>query len=90
MFAGCPIVASDVGEIGVALAHGEAGVLVRPGDPRALADSLDAVLRDPDRARSLGDRAERRAVAEYDITRMVGRRTAASTSTSGSSRDRWG
>jgi glycosyltransferase involved in cell wall biosynthesis len=77
MFAGCPIVASDVGEIGVALAHGEAGVLVRPGDPRALADSLDAVLRDPARARALGDRAERRAAAEYDLTRMVGRYAAA-------------
>ncbi len=75
MFAGCPIVASDVGEIGVALAHGDAGVLVRPGDPRALAEALDGVLRDPNHARALGDRAERRAIAEYELTRMVGRYT---------------
>jgi glycosyltransferase involved in cell wall biosynthesis len=52
-------------------------VLVRPGDPRALADALDAVLCDPDRARALGNRAEKRAAAEYDLTRMVGRYAAA-------------
>jgi glycosyltransferase involved in cell wall biosynthesis len=77
MFTGCPIVASDVGEIGVALAHGEAGVLVPPGDPAALAEALDAVLANPDRAKALGARAETRAAAEYDIARMVGRYVAA-------------
>jgi glycosyltransferase involved in cell wall biosynthesis len=73
MFAGRPIVASDVGEVGVALAHGEAGVLVPPADPRALADALAVLLTDPDRARALGERAELRAASEYDVSRMVGR-----------------
>ena len=73
MFAGRPIVASEVGEVAVALAHGEAGVLVEPGNPAALAAALDRLLSDPAHARALGDRAAWRAAAEYDVSRMVGR-----------------
>lgn len=73
MFAGCPIVATDVGEVGRALAQGWAGVLVPPADPRALATAIDALLRDAERSRALGDRAAARAVAEYDVSRMLRR-----------------
>jgi glycosyltransferase involved in cell wall biosynthesis len=73
MFAGCPIVASDVGEVGVALGHGEAGVLVEPGNAGALAAAIDALLRDPEHASTLGARAAFRAVTEYDVSRMVRR-----------------
>ena len=73
MFAGCPIVASDVGEVGVALAHGDAGVLVEAGNPPALAASLDRVLSDPTGARKLGERAACRAAAEYGLSQMVRR-----------------
>jgi glycosyltransferase involved in cell wall biosynthesis len=73
MFAGRPIVASAVGEVADALAHGAAGVLVPAGDPRALATAVDGVLSDPERARALGHAAARRAAAEYDISRMVRR-----------------
>ena len=73
MFAACPIVASDVGDVGVALAHGDAGILVQPGNAAALARELDRLLSDPTRARQLGDRAFRRAAAEYDVGQMVRR-----------------
>jgi glycosyltransferase involved in cell wall biosynthesis len=73
MFAGCSIVASDVGEVAVALANGEAGVLVRPADPAALADAIDTMLSDPLRSREFGQCAARRAAAEYDVSRMIGR-----------------
>jgi glycosyltransferase involved in cell wall biosynthesis len=76
MFAGCPIVATDVGDVGVALAHGDAGVLVAPGSAAALAGALDALLNDRARARELGARASRRAVAEYDLSHMVRRYSA--------------
>jgi glycosyltransferase involved in cell wall biosynthesis len=75
MFAGCPIVASDVGEVATALAGGDAGVLVPPGDPQALAAALDRLLSDPHRARALGASAVRRAAAEYDLSRMIRRYT---------------
>jgi glycosyltransferase involved in cell wall biosynthesis len=71
MFAGRPIVATAVGEVGVALADGEAGMLVEPGNPGALAAALDRLLRDPELARELGERASRRAAAQYDLSRMV-------------------
>ena len=73
MFAGCPIVASDVGEVGQALAHGQAGLLVPPGDAAALAGALDRLLRDPGRAKDLGRRARSRARLEYELSRMVDR-----------------
>ncbi len=73
MFAGCPIVASQVGEVGTALDQGRAGVLVAPGDSTALAAALDDLLTDPGRARALGERARHRAAAEYDVSHMVRR-----------------
>lgn len=73
MFAGCAIVASDVGDVGVALAHGEAGLLVEGSNPIALAVAIDHLLSDPHRARTLGERAALRAAAEYDVSRMVRR-----------------
>lgn len=73
MFSGCPIVASKVGEVGVALAHGEAGVLVEAGNSAALAAALDRLLSDPQRGKELGERAARRAAAEYDVSQMVRR-----------------
>lgn len=73
MFAGCPIVASDVGEISTALGHGEAGVLVEPGDVAALAAALDRLLSDSRSAHELGSRASDRARAEHGLSRMVHR-----------------
>jgi glycosyltransferase involved in cell wall biosynthesis len=71
MFAGRPIVASDVGEVSVALAQGKAGLLAEPANPAALAASLDRLLSDPEYARDLGECATRHAVAVYDVSRMV-------------------
>jgi len=73
MFAGCPIVATDVGEVSTALAGGEVGVLVQPGNPMSLSHGLAMLLSDSSRARDLGERARRRAAAEYGSSRMVDR-----------------
>jgi glycosyltransferase involved in cell wall biosynthesis len=73
MFAARPVVASDVGEIRSVLADGDAGILVPPGDARALATALDTLLERPARARELALRASRRASLKYDISSMVAR-----------------
>jgi len=73
MFAGCPIVATDVGEVPTALAHGEAGALVEPANADALAKALDRILSDSNRTSELGRRAASRARAEYDVSHMVRR-----------------
>jgi phosphatidyl-myo-inositol alpha-mannosyltransferase len=51
--AGAPIVASDLDAFARVLEHGEAGVLVRRGDPAALAGALDDLLADPARRAEL-------------------------------------
>jgi glycosyltransferase involved in cell wall biosynthesis len=73
MFAGRPIVASDVGQVRVALANGAAGVLVEAGNTAALADGLDRLLSDPAEARRLGGLAALHAATEYSLSGMVQR-----------------
>jgi glycosyltransferase involved in cell wall biosynthesis len=73
MFAGLPIVASEVGEVATALGGGAAGVLVPPGDPAALAEAIDDLLTHPARARACAEHARRRAAAHYDVSNMVRR-----------------
>jgi glycosyltransferase involved in cell wall biosynthesis len=58
----CPVV-SNVGALGRTVRHGEAGVVIPPDDPQALADALLALDRDRERLRELGRRAQR-AVSE--------------------------
>lgn len=57
---GRPTVASDIGDLPEAVGD-DAGVLVTPGDPAALADALERVLFDPALAARLGAAARRRA-----------------------------
>jgi glycogen synthase len=61
MAAGLPVVASAVGGIPDAL--GDAGLLVPPRDPSALAAAVDKVLEDPALAAELGHAGRRRAAA---------------------------
>lgn len=67
MRAGLPIVATDVGGIRAALADGEAGLVVPPGDAQSLATALDQLLTRPGIASALGARAEAHADVEYDF-----------------------
>lgn len=73
MFAACPIVATDVGQVRAALAHGTAGIVVEAGSAAALATALDGLLSNPAEARRLGGLAALHAAAEYDLSRMVQR-----------------
>jgi glycosyltransferase involved in cell wall biosynthesis len=73
MFAGRPIVASDVGDVRAALADGTAGIVVAPGSASAIAGAMERLLRDPDYARRLGSAAAQQARQEYDVSRMVDR-----------------
>jgi glycosyltransferase involved in cell wall biosynthesis len=59
MGAGLPVIASDVG--GLPEVVGDAGVLVPPRDPAALAAALDRLLADPAERRRLGEAGRVRA-----------------------------
>jgi phosphatidylinositol alpha-mannosyltransferase len=61
MAAGRPVVASDIPGYHSVIEHPEDGVLVPPGDVRALARALAALLRDPSRRLALAARGRARA-----------------------------
>jgi glycosyltransferase involved in cell wall biosynthesis len=66
---GLPCVTTAVGDTVDALE----GVveIVPPGDPHALAETLDAVVLDPALRRELGRGARQRAVRDFDVERMA-------------------
>lgn len=72
MAAGRPIVAYRVDGAPEAVAEGETGHLVAPGDWEGAAERVAALLLDPARAAALG-RAGRERVAEFDAGLMVRR-----------------
>lgn len=68
--AGCPVVATAVGEVPNIVISGQHGLLVPPRQPNPLAAAIDRVLTDPDLRASLASAARRRAV-RYDLARMI-------------------
>ena len=68
---GLPVVASKVGGIPEVVVHRETGLLVPAGNPGALAAAVTELLSDPDRARTLGERARERVRSHFSVDRMV-------------------
>jgi glycosyltransferase involved in cell wall biosynthesis len=71
MSQGLPIVASDVGGVAEAVSAGESGVLVTPGDARALARALIELLGDPDRGARMGAAAKLRFEQRFTRAQMI-------------------
>jgi glycosyltransferase involved in cell wall biosynthesis len=70
MACGLPIVASRSG--GIPEVIGEAGVLVQPGDARALAAALERLCTDLQERCELGRAARERALASFDVPVVAG------------------
>lgn len=73
MQAARPIVATSVGGNPDLIEDGREGLLVAPGDHRALADAIGQLLRDRERARRLGEAARERCRREFTIESMCRR-----------------
>jgi len=72
MACGVPAVVTDVGDS--AWLVGSSGVVVKPGEPEALAAGMRTLLTmDADRRRELGARARRRIVEEFSLSLYVRR-----------------
>jgi glycosyltransferase involved in cell wall biosynthesis len=67
-----PMVATDVGGLRDIFADGESGMLVPPRDVAAMADAIEALLRDPERRRAMADAAYER-MSDFTIERAVER-----------------
>ena len=66
-----PIVSTDNGAISEAIITGKAGILVPPKDSSALADSLLDLLKNPEKARLLGNTARKLVREKFDIPIML-------------------
>jgi glycosyltransferase involved in cell wall biosynthesis len=71
MASGVPVVASRVGGIPEAARDDREAVLVPPGDATRLAESIVALLRDPQRAARLGAAGRARVLEEFSLDRLV-------------------
>jgi glycosyltransferase involved in cell wall biosynthesis len=67
MAAGVPIVCTDVGPCREVLRDGEAGMLVPPGDPDAVAAAIRSLLSRPERYHQLAGDAYAVALEHYDV-----------------------
>ncbi len=71
MLAGRPVVATSAGGVPEVVCDGETGVLVPPGDARALREALDALRRDPARVATLARRGAAHARARFSRETML-------------------
>ena len=60
-----PLVATRVGGLPEIVSDGRDGMLVAPEDPRALADGIESLLKDPGFAQSLGQAARESVIARF-------------------------
>ncbi len=73
MAMGLPVVSTSVSAIPELLQDGVGGLLVPPGDERALAEALAGLLDDPARRAELGRRGRQAVLASFDVEANVRR-----------------
>ena len=71
MAAGCAVVSTSIAGIPELVDHGVSGLLVPPGDARALANAMRELLADPGRARRMGERGRDKVIAEFTLSQCV-------------------
>jgi glycosyltransferase involved in cell wall biosynthesis len=68
-----PVIAASIGGLEDLVREGETGLLVPPGEAEALAAAMLALAADPERARTLGLEARRRAIERFPEARCTER-----------------
>jgi glycosyltransferase involved in cell wall biosynthesis len=71
MAAGVPVVATRVGSLPEVIDSGRTGLLIDPGDPRALASAIESLVDDPVRSREMAAAAREVVVSRFSVDRMV-------------------
>jgi hypothetical protein len=68
---GLPVVASRTGGIPEVVEDGVTGILVPPGDSKALGEAVIHLLREPDLRRRLGQAGRQRVLDEFTLDRVL-------------------
>ena len=71
MACGTAVVASKTGGIPEVVADGETGLLVPPDEPVALAEAINTLTRDTDRAKAMGAAGRERAATQFDWAKIA-------------------
>ncbi len=69
--AGRPVVSTRVGGVPDVVDEGETGFLVRRGDTHAMAERLELLARNPERAQEMGETGRVRVLERYAVARLV-------------------
>ncbi len=71
MAAGCPIVATDVGDNAKFVHDGETGLIIPPRQPNALVEAVAKLVEDPQRRARFGEAARAHYLAELTLENMI-------------------
>ncbi len=71
LWKGTPVVASNVGGIPYQIEDGQSGFLVEPQDNEGFAERIIHILKNPDEAKAVGEKAREKVRREFLITRLL-------------------
>jgi glycosyltransferase involved in cell wall biosynthesis len=74
MASGLPVVSTDVGGVRELVADGESGMIVPPENPDALAQAIDVLLTEEDRAAAFGRKGRRIVEEQFTLEQMCEKR----------------
>lgn len=70
---GTPVISTGLSGIPEIITHGVNGLLVEPGDSLQLANAIESILTDPERAAGFSEAGKARASRDFDLCTNVGR-----------------
>ena len=70
---GLPVVATRAGGLPEVVEDGVTGILVPPGDSRALAEAISRLLRDPELRQRMGEAGRSTVMKEFTVERLISR-----------------
>lgn len=73
MSIGVPVIASRTGDLPVAIAHGQNGLIVEVGSVPALTEAMERLARDPQERAAFGAAGRRRLIEHYAPDAMMRR-----------------
>ncbi len=71
LWKGTPVVASNVGGLPAQIEHGKNGFLLQPDDVEGFADRIVHILKNPEEAKDLGEKAKETVRQKFLITRLL-------------------